>query len=99
MNLDDPYALSIINAIAPSVDIYTYSLKNSAATVYAESLSLTRQGFEARLVTPIGAGTVKGKLFGYFNVSNLLAVITTLINYLPKKKLSILRSFANSYLG
>jgi UDP-N-acetylmuramoyl-L-alanyl-D-glutamate--2,6-diaminopimelate ligase len=86
VNLDDPYALSIINAIAPSVDVYTYSLKNSAATVYAESLSLTRQGFEARLVTPIGAGTVKGKLFGYFNVSNLLAVITTLINYLPKKK-------------
>ena len=86
VNLDDPYALSIINAIAPSVDVCTYSLKNSAATVYAESLSLTRQGFEARIVTPIGAGIVKGKLFGYFNVSNLLAVITTLINYLPKKK-------------
>ena len=86
VNLDDPYALSIINSIAPSVDVFTYSLKNSAATVYAESLSLTRQGFEARIVTPIGSGTVKGKLFGYFNVSNLLAVITALINYLPKKK-------------
>lgn len=86
INLDDPYALSVINAIAPSVDVNTYSLKNSAATVYAESLTLTRQGFEARIVTPIGAGTVKGKLIGYFNVSNLLAVIATLINYLPKKK-------------
>ncbi|GJM14357.1 MAG: UDP-N-acetylmuramoyl-L-alanyl-D-glutamate--2,6-diaminopimelate ligase [Pseudohongiella sp.] len=85
VNLDDPYALSIINAIAPSVDVCTYSLENSAATVYAESLSLTGQGFEARIVTPIGAGTVSGKLIGYFNVSNLLAVITTLINYLPKK--------------
>jgi len=86
VNLDDPYALSIINAIAPSVDVSTYSLTSSAATVYAESLSLSRQGFEARIVTPIGAGIVKGKLLGYFNVSNLLAVITTLINYLPKKK-------------
>ncbi|MDB9968059.1 UDP-N-acetylmuramoyl-L-alanyl-D-glutamate--2,6-diaminopimelate ligase [Gammaproteobacteria bacterium] len=86
INLDDPYALSVINAIAPSVDVCTYSLKNSAATVYAESLSLTQKGFEARIVTPIGAGTVKGKLLGYFNVSNLMAVITTLINYLPKKK-------------
>tara|TARA_B110000858_G_scaffold107750_1_gene123197 strand:+ start:4035 stop:5567 length:1533 start_codon:yes stop_codon:yes gene_type:complete len=86
VNLDDPYALSIINAIAPSVDVCTYSLKNSAATVYAESLSLTRQGFEACIVTPIGSGIVGGKLFGYFNVSNLLAVITALINYLPKKK-------------
>ena len=86
INLDDPYALSVINAIAPSVDVCTYSLKNSAATVYAESLSLTQKGFEARIVTPIGAGTVKGKLFGCFNVSNLLAVVTTLINYLPKKR-------------
>lgn len=85
INLDDPYALSIINAIAPSVEVCTYSLNNSAATVYAESLTLTRQGFEARVVTPIGAGIVSGKLIGYFNVSNLLAVIATLINYLPKK--------------
>ena len=86
INLDDPYALSVINAIAPSVHVCTYSLKNSAATVYAESLSLTQKGFEARIVTPIGAGTVKGRLFGRFNVSNLLAVVTTLINYLPKKR-------------
>jgi len=86
INLDDPYALSVINAIAPSVEMYTYSIKNSAATVYAESLTLTRQGFEARVVTPIGAGVIKGKLFGYFNVSNLLAVISVLVSYLPKKK-------------
>ena len=86
INLDDPYALSVINAIAPSVEMYTYSIKNSAATVYAESLTLTRQGFEARIVTPIGAGVIKGKLFGYFNVSNLLAVISVLVSYLPKKK-------------
>ena len=86
INLDDPYALSVINAIAPSVEMCTYSIKNSAATVYAESLTLTRQGFEARVVTPIGAGVIKGKLFGYFNVSNLLAVISVLVSYLPKKK-------------
>ena len=86
INLDDPYALSVINAIAPSVEMYTYSIKNSAATVYAESLTLTRQGFQARVVTPIGAGVIKGKLFGYFNVSNLLAVISVLVSYLPKKK-------------
>ena len=85
VNLDDPYALSIINAIARNVDVCTYSIKNSVATVYTESLSLTRHGFEARVVTPIGAGVVKGKLIGFFNVSNLLAVIATLINYLPKK--------------
>lgn len=85
INLDDNYALSVINAIAPSVDVCTYSIENPLATVHTESLSLTRQGFEARVVTPLGTGTVRGKLFGFFNVSNLLAVIAALINYLPKK--------------
>ncbi|MEX0963622.1 MAG: UDP-N-acetylmuramoyl-L-alanyl-D-glutamate--2,6-diaminopimelate ligase [Pseudohongiellaceae bacterium] len=85
INLDDPYALSVINAIAPSVDVCTYSIENSMATVHTESLSLNRNGFKARVVTPMGVGTVEGRLFGFFNVSNLLAVIAALINYLPKK--------------
>lgn len=85
VNLDDPYALSIINTIAKSVEISTYSIKNSMATVYAEELNLTRQGFNARIVTPLGKGEVSGKLIGYFNFSNLLAVITTLISYLSRQ--------------
>ncbi len=86
VNLDDPYALSIINAIAPSVEISTYSIKNPAATVYAEKMSLTRQGFEARIVTPLGMGNVRGRLIGLFNISNLLAVITALIRYRPRRQ-------------
>ena len=85
VNLDDPYALSVLNTIAKSVEISTYSLKNSVATVYAEELKLTRQGFEAQIVTPIGKGKVSGKLIGYFNFSNLLAVISALIVYLSRK--------------
>lgn len=85
VNLDDPYALSIINTIAKDVDISTYSIKSSMATVYAEELNLTRQGFDARIVTPFGAGQVSGKLIGYFNFSNLLAVIAALISYLSRQ--------------
>lgn len=85
VNLDDPYALSVINSIAPSVEVCTYSIENSIATIYTEALTLDRHGFEARVITPIGVGVIKGKLFGFFNVSNLLAVIATLINYLPRK--------------
>lgn len=85
VNLDDPYALSIINAIASDVEVMTYSIKNPVASVYAESLQLTRQGFEARIVTPFGAGQVSGKLLGYFNFSNLLAVIAALITYLSAR--------------
>lgn len=99
VNLDDPYALSIINAIAPSVEVCTYSLKSSAATVYAESLSLTRQGFEARIVTPIGSGTIESKLFGYFNVSNLLAVLSMLVNDLPKEKATTIEQLCELVSG
>lgn len=86
INLDDPYALSIINAIAADVEVMTYSIKNSVASVYAERLQLTRQGYEAHVVTPLGAGTIKGRLLGYFNFSNLLAVICALITYLGARK-------------
>lgn len=86
VNLDDPYALSMINSIAKDVEISTYSINNSIATVYAEQLTLTRQGFDAVIKTPIGVGKVTGKLIGYFNFSNLLAVITALISYLSRDK-------------
>ncbi len=85
VNLDDPYALSMINSIAKGVDVSTYSIENSIATVFAEELKLTRQGFEARIRTPLGTGKVKGRLIGYFNFSNVLAVMATLIAYLSRQ--------------
>ncbi len=85
VNLDDPFALPIINSISSDVEILTYSLKNKVATVYAESIELTRGGFSASIVTPLGEGKISGKLIGYFNFSNVLAVVTALINYLPRK--------------
>ena len=86
VNLDDPYALSIINSIAKGVEVSTYSINKSIATVHAEELSLNRHGFEARICTPIGSGIVKGRLIGYFNFSNLLAVTAALLSYLPARK-------------
>ena len=84
VNLDDPYALAIINTIATDVNIFTYSMKNSIATVYTEELRFTRTGFEARINTPLGRAELKGKLIGKFNISNLLAVITVLLSYISK---------------
>ncbi len=86
VNLDDPYALSVINSIPKCVEISTYSIKNKVATVFAEELKMTRRGFEARISTPIGQGNIEGKLLGYFNFSNLLAVITTLISYFNQRE-------------
>jgi len=86
VNLDDPYALSVINSIPKCVEISTYSIKNKMAAVYAEELKMTRTGFEARISTPIGQGNIEGCLLGYFNFSNLLAVITTLISYYNQRE-------------
>ncbi len=85
INLDDTYALSILNSISKNVDVYTYSLNNPIAAVYASELTLTRQGFAANISTPIGNGRISGQLIGYFNLSNLLAVIATLISYLSRR--------------
>jgi UDP-N-acetylmuramoyl-L-alanyl-D-glutamate--2,6-diaminopimelate ligase len=85
INLDDTYALSILNSISKNVDVYTYSLNNPIAAVYASELTLNRQGFEATVCTPIGNGRVSGQLIGYFNLSNLFAVIATLISYLSRR--------------
>ena len=86
VNLDDPFALSIINEISSDVEISTYSVDNSIATVHASDLRLTRSGFEATLHTPLGQGAVTGKLLGSFNFSNLMAVAAALVSYLPARK-------------
>lgn len=85
VNLDDPYALSVINGIPKEVEVITYSINSSIATIYAEQLTLTPTGFEASVVTPLGRDMVSGKLIGYFNFSNLLAVIAALITYLSSR--------------
>jgi UDP-N-acetylmuramoyl-L-alanyl-D-glutamate--2,6-diaminopimelate ligase len=85
INLDDTYALSILNSISKNVDVYTYSLNNPIAAVYASELTLNRQGFEADVCTPIGNGRVSSQLIGYFNLSNLFAVIATLVSYLSRR--------------
>ena len=85
INLDDPYALSMINAISSEVEVFTYSTENSIATVHAESYELIERGFSARINTPLGSGTITGQLLGYFNFSNVLAVVSTLLAYLPQR--------------
>ncbi len=85
VNLDDAYALSILNGICSKVDISTYSIKNSLATVHATDIEFNKTGYRATINTPIGRGEVRGNLLGSFNFYNLLAVVTTLIAYLPAR--------------
>lgn len=82
VNLDDPYALFMLNSICKKVDISTYSMNNRIATVYAKAVKYTQRGFEATIETPMGQGEISGQLLGSFNFSNVLAVAATIISYL-----------------
>lgn len=84
VNLDDPYALSVLNSICNKVAISTFSFSNKIATVYASELEFSRDGYSACISTPLGKGVISGQLLGSFNFSNVLAVIATLISYVPK---------------
>ena len=82
INLDDQYALSFIDAVSDSVQVWTYSAGNASASVYAKQVTLDRNGFSADLVTPVGEARIEAELLGHFNFSNVLAVVTALIAYL-----------------
>jgi len=84
VNLDDSYGLYMMDVVARDVKVYTYSLHNHTAMVYAKSIQLDRHGFNAEIVTPYGEGRISCPLFGYFNISNVLAVLATLISYFEK---------------
>ncbi len=56
---------------------YRYSVNNSQADVYASDIEYTREGIQATLHTPWGEGRIDSVLVGEFNLSNLLAAITT----------------------
>lgn len=81
INLDDAYGLSLINAIASSVEVTTYSQSQAVASVRAERVTMDSQGLAMHLITPLGSGEVRVGLLGGFNLSNLLAVVATVVSY------------------
>ncbi len=79
INLDDPFSLVIMDSLAANVARVTWSISNTDADVYCTKLSLHSAGMELTVVTPWGTSTIKSALYGSFNASNLLAVLTTVL--------------------
>lgn len=79
INMDDIFSAKILNSLAKSVKCYTYSLHNPKADVFPRALEFKRSGFYVEVVTPWGQGSFNSKLAGSFNVSNILAVLTTVM--------------------
>ena len=99
VNLDDPYALTMLNGVARNVEVLTYRIKNSVATVYAKELQFTRHGYRAEVCTPLGSGILSGPLIGKFNFSNVLAVLATLVSYQEHRGKADLQQLLNVICG
>ncbi len=81
VNLDDPYAKIFLEQIPKNITTYGYTIAGATATIpvmRATHLELSSQGFIASIESPWGSGHLSSQLLGRFNITNLLAVLTTL---------------------
>lgn len=78
VNMDDPFGEQVLAVLPRHVNAYTYGTNKTDAMVNAFNIRLHRDGISAKLKTPWGEGEIESPLMGEFNLSNLLAVLTTL---------------------
>lgn len=84
INIDDPFGLQLIQAIGTHKQVFGYSCSADDKQVYdfplihSTKIYLDSFGIRAHISTPWGEGELRTCLIGQFNVSNLLAVLTTL---------------------
>lgn len=81
INADDAFGRSLLSEFAPRFSCYAYSVENQKThvpTVYADKIQLDMHGFSAHIHSPWGEGVLYSALLGRFNISNLLAALTTL---------------------
>ncbi|WP_374286953.1 UDP-N-acetylmuramoyl-L-alanyl-D-glutamate--2,6-diaminopimelate ligase [Pseudomonas fluvialis] len=78
INLDDAFGRELAARNLPS-RLFSYSQQDSKASLYCSEMRFTEQGVQARLHTAQGEGWLRSALLGRFNLSNLLAVVGSLL--------------------
>lgn len=79
INRDDDWAVRMMDvATVNQMRCITYSIHPEGADVCLSDIVFSHQGMRADICTPWGRGTLSTRLFGRFNLSNLLAVISVL---------------------
>lgn len=81
INYDDEHGEQLLQQRLEA-QIFLYSAQNkihkNLPTIAAEKISLSDHGFVVQVVSPWGRGEFESRLLGEFNVSNVLAVLTSL---------------------
>jgi UDP-N-acetylmuramoyl-L-alanyl-D-glutamate--2,6-diaminopimelate ligase len=78
INADDVFGRQLIKDLPDSLHKVSYGIE-AYSDVKAARLVFSPHGIAFDVQTPWGSGTVNSTLLGRFNVSNLLAVLTTLL--------------------
>jgi UDP-N-acetylmuramoyl-L-alanyl-D-glutamate--2,6-diaminopimelate ligase len=82
INVDDSFGKTLAAALKQHKKIYSYSINPSqhvdTPLIYADDIQLEKTGLRAHVHTPWGEGILYTQLIGHFNLSNMLAVLTTL---------------------
>ncbi|WP_044872052.1 UDP-N-acetylmuramoyl-L-alanyl-D-glutamate--2,6-diaminopimelate ligase [Pseudomonas sp. LFM046] len=78
INLDDEFGRHLASEQHES-RLFTYSLEDANAFLYCRKATFDDHGVRAQLVTPQGEGLLRSPLLGRFNLSNLLAVVGSLL--------------------
>lgn len=79
VNLDDDMSSRIVAVLDPGAEVYTYSLNNSDADLYFSSISIADVGYSVSLNGRWGEAQFSAPVIGEYNLSNLLAVATSLL--------------------
>lgn len=80
INNDDHYAQQMLKAIAEGVKVYSFSLGDRGCDIVAENVRYQRDGIQAQVNTPWGALQINSQLIGVFNLQNIMAVLTCLLD-------------------
>ena len=75
LNYDDSFGRELIGELEQRMQVFSFSTVNSAADVYCTDISQSEQGTSATVHSPWGEAVLTTRLYGYFNVSNLLAAM------------------------
>lgn len=81
INVDDAFGEQLAKELKNKVNLYTYGLEASSLSepsVHASQINLNAKGITAKIISPWGEGQLRSRLLGRFNLSNLLAVLSTL---------------------
>lgn len=81
INADDNFGKHILTSLS-NENMFSYSLSpplgEKTNVVYVDDIQLTHAGIQAKVFTPWGNGEIKTSLMGEFNLSNILAALTSL---------------------